>query len=168
MLLLAHLYTQESALLAGGQMIRCVLRCASSSQLAPWTTQLPGTVATPDSICARKQIRHCRRMARKAMQLPDGRGTSVFDFAEEVCLSCEMQIMQLHHEASPTLSSSVDICRRASHSCENYGSRPSTKQQPASHQSSRHSSFRSTARCLRSTMPLLAASGCRPQTGRLQ
>jgi hypothetical protein len=51
MLLLAHLYTQESALLAGGQMIRCVLCCASSSQLAPWTTQLPGSVATPDSMC---------------------------------------------------------------------------------------------------------------------
>jgi hypothetical protein len=26
-------------------------------------------------------------MARKAMQLPDGRGTSVFDFPKEVCLS---------------------------------------------------------------------------------
>ena len=51
--------------------------------------------------CAWKQILHCRRMARKAMQLPDGRGTSVFDFPEEVCISLNTGIMQSHIEAAP-------------------------------------------------------------------
>ena len=47
-----------------------------------------------------EQILHRRRMARKAMQLPDGRGTSVFDFPEEVCLVCKMRIMQIHINAA--------------------------------------------------------------------